>query len=130
MWALSIAVAESTTGARDLPESPRPPILVGPNVRITRSSPMPHVEMQIAASPVDAKTLIATAIATELDRDRCALFASFDGGYTWTETVLADLPATGSGDPQVAFAPDGTAYFTALGTLKIDGRDRFSLLLF
>lgn len=105
--------------------------LVGPNVMVSKSSPQPRVEMQIAANPKNAKNLIATAIETDLDGDRCKAYATFDGGYTWLETTLTELPETGSGDPQVAFGPDGTAYFTAIGEVRgDDGKTHFAAELF
>jgi len=75
--------------------------------------------------------LIGAAIVTEQDEDRCKTYASFDGGYSWRENTFADLPETGSGDPQIAFAPDGTAYFSALGEMRgDDGKRHFALALF
>jgi len=106
-------------------------ILVGPNVRVSRSSSLPRAEMEIAANPTNAKNLIGAAIVTELDGDHCKTYASFDGGYTWRETTFAELPESGTGDPQIAFAPDGTAYFSALGEIRgPDGKKHFSVGLF
>src|SRR5882724_3057900 len=106
-------------------------ILVGPNIRVSKSSDSPRVELMIAANPKNPKNLIGTAIVTEQDADRCKTYASFDGGYSWRENAFEDLPETGSGEPQIVFAADGTAYFSALGEMRgDDGKRHFALALF
>lgn len=124
----------TTAGVRDPTaqrsvQSPRR-ILVGPNVRVSRSSNDPRVELMIAANPTNAKNLIATSIVSSAHVDNCAVYASLDAGNTWTETIPAGLPMEGSGDPTVAFGTDGAAYFSALGRVTVDGRHAFSALLF
>ena len=84
-------------------------------------------ETPVAVNPVNASNLITGANDWNFN-DGCAVNASFDGGKTWTATLPngfvpgvtrftndPSVPGTGffdaGGDPQVAFGPDGTAYF-------------------
>src|SRR5207245_102945 len=84
-------------------------------------------ETPIAANPLNPSNLITGANDWNFN-DGCAVNASFDGGQTWTATLPngfvpgvtrftndPSVPGTGfcdaGGDPQVAFGPDGTAYF-------------------
>jgi hypothetical protein len=88
-------------------------------------------ETPLAVNPTDPDNLI-TGNNDWNYNDGCGVNASFDGGKTWTKTFpdgflpgitrYTDdpaLPGTGlydfGGDPAVAFAPDGTAYFTCFG---------------
>jgi hypothetical protein len=106
-------------------------IAVGPNVLVSRESNFPKVEMMVAANPKNPKNLIGTAIGSDPLRDGCKVYASFDGGNSWKEISVQELPKSGSGDPQVAFAPDGAAYFSALGlVLGDDGKDHFVVNVF
>jgi hypothetical protein len=128
---VGIAAILASTLLPRLLHAQNPAILVGPNIRVSKSSDSPRVEMMIAANPKNPKNLIGTAIVTEQDADRCKVYTSLDGGYTWREIAFADLPETGSGDPQIAFAADGTAYFSALGEMRGDeGKRHFALMLF
>jgi len=84
-------------------------------------------ETPIAANPLNASNLLTGANDWNPNFG-CAVNASFDGGQTWTPTLPngfipgvtrftndPSVPGTGAfdagGDPQVAFGPDGTAYF-------------------
>jgi hypothetical protein len=111
--------------------SPPMTIQVGPNILVSRGSDLPTVEMMVAANPRDARNLIGAAITTTPATEVCTAYASFDGGYSWVSAVPPGLPERGSGDPQVAFTPDGTAYFSALGLAPREaGRTRFSAFLY
>jgi len=90
-------------------------IEVGPNILVSRESALPKIQMMVAANPKNARNLLGTAIAATPIQDVCTVYVSFDGGYSWKAVVPPGLPDTGSGDPQVAFADDGTAYFSTLG---------------
>src|SRR5262245_34806440 len=106
-------------------------ILVGPNVRVSRSSNDPRVELMIASNPTNSRNLIGTSIVSGALVDTCVTYVSFDAGNTWRETGPAGLPEGGAGDPYVAFGADGIAYFSALGRVtSVDGRDQFAALLF
>ncbi len=52
----------------------------------------------------------------------CKTYATFDGGYSWSDATFADLQAYGAGDPQVAFTPNGTAIFSCLAFIKDNAR--------
>jgi BNR repeat-like domain len=96
-------------------------ILVGPNVMVSRESGYPNVELMIAANPKDARNLIGSAIVSTPVRDKCVIYSSMDDGNTWVMVDLPQLPADGSGNAQVAFGPDGTAYFSMLGQIIGEG---------
>ena len=75
-----------------------------------------HVESVLAVNPRDPNNLIAAAIVLA-ESDRIAVYASRDGGRTWSrathagrggETRFAGL------DPAVAFDRQGTAYFVSM----------------
>ncbi len=93
--------------------SAQPLISVGHNVQVSTANPNdPHDEVLMAADPVDAKRLLACVIVRQIDHMRTILYASFDGGVTWS-------PAHEHGDeiaadPTCAFGPDGKAYFASL----------------
>src|SRR5258708_3296832 len=106
-------------------------IRVGPNILVSRDSSLPRVELMVAANPKNANNLVGTAIAATPFTEVCTVYASFDGGSSWKTAAIPGLPESGSGDPQVAFVSDGTAYFSALGLVRTEtGKPRFSALLF
>jgi hypothetical protein len=106
------------------------PILVGPNVMVSRESGYPNVELMIAANPKNSRNLIGSAIVSTPVRDKCMVYTSMDGGNTWVMVDLPQLPADGSGNAQVAFALDGTAYFSMLGQIAAEGgRKQFVITL-
>lgn len=84
-------------------------------------------ETPIAVNPTDPQNLITGANDWNYN-DGCAMNASFDGGKSWTPALPNGylpgvtkftndpaVPGTGmydaGGDPQIAFGPDGTAYY-------------------
>src|SRR5262249_24705909 len=108
--ALVAASGVGDTFAQPRDQAPRR-ILVGPNVRVSRSSNDPRVELMIATNPTNPRNLIGTSIVSGALVETCATYTSLDGGNTWAETSPAGLPEGGAGDPQVAFGADGAAYF-------------------
>src|SRR5215469_8560915 len=103
-------------------------ILVGPNVLVSRESAYPNVELMLAANPRNPKNLVGAAIVTTPIGDHCAVYTSIDGGSTWRSVEFPQLPESGTGDPQVAFGVDGTAYFTALGQIANEKGERHMVL--
>jgi hypothetical protein len=105
-------------------------IVVEPDFLVTRDGDVPHVETMIAASPRKVTNLVAGAI-TLTSREGswgCKAYASQDGGRAWTPSPVAEQVATGGGDPQVGFTPNGTALFACLAFVKDDtGRTRAAL---
>jgi hypothetical protein len=95
--------------------------LRGANVLVSRESPYPNVETTIAANPKDARSLIGASIVSTPFMDRTTIYVSQDGGATWQSTYLHELADEGTGDPQVGFDADGTAYFSALGLVAQKG---------
>src|SRR6266852_5346689 len=93
-------------------------IVVGPNILVSRDGDMPHHELIITANPKDPKNLLGAAIThTRPDGGpACKTYASYDGGYTWTDMSFRDQQEFGGADPQVAFGFQGTGYFVALTT--------------
>jgi BNR repeat-like domain len=87
-------------------------VTVAPEVLVSRE-PVPHVEPYLAADLKDTNHLVAAVIKAVRTDDgnsiACATFTSFDGGKTWSGRRVPKLDKFGfSGDPWLAFAPDGT----------------------
>lgn len=93
----------------------QPVIRVGRDVPV---GPTPDgklmIEPHLAAHPSDPGRLLAVAMATEPDysEEYCLVFASSDGGLTWTPQRTK---GNGCGDPWLTLTAEG-AVLTALGT--------------
>ncbi len=83
----------------------------------------PQNEANIVVNPTNSSNLLTSANEYRIDGHE--VFVSTDGGATWTNVVLPGwTSSTGGqgvfarmsscGDPVLAFAPDGTAYFSGL----------------
>jgi hypothetical protein len=108
---VALVASLPTRSARaQTPQTPRR----GANVLVSSGSPFPKVETTIATNPSRPNVLIGGAIEDAPLNSRVVLYASHDAGGTWTSVPLPDLAPEGSGDPQVAFSPDGIAYASAL----------------
>ena len=99
----------------------RPLIFVGPNIVVSRDGDVPHVETTLAINSQNPKNLLGAAITLTGPYGgrgaACKTYASFDGGYTWTDATFPEQVAFGGADPQVAFGRDGTAYFVSLASV-------------
>src|ERR1035438_4279456 len=96
--------------AQAMAQATGPQLSIGPNILVSRDGDFPHVELTVAANPKQRKNLIGGAIAASQGGWGSRAYVSQDGGYSWTAVILTE----GLGvDPQVAFAPNGTAYFLA-----------------
>jgi hypothetical protein len=101
-------------------------ITVNTVVNVTRDTTSQN-ETPLAVNPRNPDNLV-TGNNDWNYNDGCGVNASFNGGKTWTKTLPdgfipgvtrftndPEIPGTGDGDfggdPAVAFAPDGTAYF-------------------
>lgn len=83
----------------------------------------PQNESNIVVNPTNSNNILTSANEYRLDGHE--VYASMDGGQTWSNVVLPGWTgATGGqglfarmtscGDPVVAFGPDGTAYYSGL----------------
>jgi len=88
-------------------------MIIGPNILVSRDGDVPHCETMIAANPRDPKNLVGGSIVgtTESASFVTKPYVSFDGGAEWNDI---NLPTGSSGDPQVGFGINGTAYFVGL----------------
>ncbi|HEY2322049.1 MAG TPA: sialidase family protein [Thermoanaerobaculia bacterium] len=103
-------------------------LIIEPDVLATHDTSTPHVEMMVAASPVDARRLLATTIVD----NRTKTYSSADGGYSWSGHDFEDPEVlAGGSDPQTLYTRRGTGVFVTLGTAKRpNGRARSSILVF
>ncbi len=125
---LCMSAVASLFPARNHP--PDPKMIIGPNILASRDGNFPHVELMIAANPKNKKNLLGAAMTmTRADGGlACKTYATFDGGYSWHDSVFLEQVTFGGADPQVAFSPHGTAYFAALARVKDEhGRTRSAL---
>jgi hypothetical protein len=104
---------QPTPGEAPAPHAYR--IAVGPEILVSRHPHQSHTELFIAANPLNANNLVATAMTTPSRAGgfSAVVFASHDGGNTWTSYHPPRLQQTGGSDPLVAFGAGGTAYFLA-----------------
>jgi photosystem II stability/assembly factor-like uncharacterized protein len=115
--ALKAALTATVLITQAVAQASAPHISSGPNILVSRDGDFPHVELTVAANPKQSKNLIGGAIAASRPQGGWGskAYVTQDGGYSWTAVILTE----GLGvDPQVAFAPNGTAYFLALGGVR------------
>ncbi|HXV18300.1 MAG TPA: hypothetical protein VD758_16050, partial [Gemmatimonadaceae bacterium] len=112
-----VAFAAACTGGQGASSAPVPSsglISVGPNVRVSSRFEEAHYETHAAAHPSDPGKLLATAIVyPKTGRRGTVVYASSDGGKTWTTSFQGDA-LENTGDPAVGYAPDGTGFFAVL----------------
>jgi hypothetical protein len=124
---LAFGCAQSSTSR--IREPTPPTIRVGPNVRVSDShSGDTHYEVVIAAHPRDASRLIAASIVYPegVASYGTIVYESSDGGSAWQRARgLSGLGHTG--DPALAYGPDGLAYYVASSLPDVGER---RLLLF
>ena len=109
--AILLAIA-ATLDAQQVPR-----VRVAPNVLVSRDPAVGHAELWVAAHQTDADRLVgmATTIRDVGSKVMLELYASADGGQTWTSAIPAHQLAKGGGDPIVGFSAQGTALGVALG---------------
>src|SRR5262249_45120142 len=110
--------------ADDAPRAYR--ILVEPNVQVSKDGPAPHVEPTAAACPTDPKVFLAAAMVFRASgpSQEVRVYASRDGGSTWADHLFPERTDTWTSDPQIGFAPDGTAY------ALMEGNGNFNTLFY
>lgn len=124
------SLAQSTSNARPNRDASEGSVVVGPNIQVSRDGNFPHFELMIAANPKNRKNLVGGVMTGSMADGgiACKTYSTFDGGYTWFDTVFPEQFANGGADPQIAFSPGGTVYFSALGDIKDEhGRTRSAL---
>jgi len=94
-------------------------VVVGPNVHVSRErADVQHREVVLAADPNRPGRLLAGSMIEYKGSPLppSVAYASGDGGRTWRLSLERKSPEDRSlsGDPAVAFGPDGVAYFTTL----------------
>lgn len=102
-------------------------IAVEPDYLVSRDGDVPHVEIMAAANPRDRRNLIAGAITYTRPEGGTAtkVYASLDGGISWSDVSFAEQLRWGGADPQVAFSAAGTAIFATLASAPDEsGRTR------
>lgn len=112
---LGAATATALDCGLSAPAEQSATITVGPNVQVsTNRGTEAHYEVHAAGHPSDPARLLATAIIyPTTGRRGTIVYASADGGASWTTSFQDDV-LENTGDPAVAYGPDGTAYFAAL----------------
>ena len=90
-------------------------VRIDSTVAVVPVGSIPQVEPHVAASPVDPDRIVAAAMTFPASADGAHIVAwySDDGGATWRDSGLRFA----GDDPWLAFAPDGTAYLSALGVV-------------
>jgi hypothetical protein len=124
--ALSLVAAVACSGSVSPLSEAHEDITVSAAVDVSQDTASEN-ETPLAVNPVNEKNLITGANDWNYN-DGCALNYSFNGGKTWSPTLPNGflpgvtrytndpaVPGTGfydaGGDPQIAFGPDGTAYY-------------------
>ena len=104
-----------TTGYAQAPISET--IEIGENILVSGDMPnRPHTEPFVAINPIDPNNLVVgTIMISGTGTWTCAVFASFDGGQSWTRTTpnFKDMSER-CGDPWIAFGKDNIVYFSVL----------------
>src|SRR5260221_6372003 len=137
-WAGIVAVAACCVALVAAPSISLQPgrsqdIRIGRNVRVNAASSVPLVEPHVSANPSDPAHLVGAAIVADPalafgPNQRCAAFASRDGGQTWQ---WHDFDVTECADPWVAVTPRGHAVIAVLGKyVHARDRTRVALLVF
>ena len=129
--AVLVAASPAFPDAAAAAEAPK--IVVGPNMLASRDGDFPHVELVVAANPKNAKSLVGGAITYARPEGGTAnrAYASTDGGASWKASEFPEQLKWGSGDPYVAFTPQGTAIFSGLAFITDDaGQTRAGLYVY
>lgn len=124
-WASSIEIIVLVAGLASAQKLPVR-VEIGPNVCVSDAG-VPHVELYVAAHPQNPQNLIVTATHVVSGQEGFVeTFSTSDGGNTWSVSHLPQLREVvarkeTSGwitDSSVTYAPDGTAYVSALAPMN------------
>lgn len=114
-----IALFSFTVSAQENQTSSAARIFVGPNLLVSRTdADTPHAETMLVVNPRDGRNLLGASIVftRQVYGTTCKVYASRDGGQTWTDASFPEQFRFGSADPQVGFGLHGTAYFLMLSS--------------
>jgi hypothetical protein len=100
-------------GARDAMAGTTSPGGVLPNVRVSEGG-YPVNSPSIAVNPNDSNNMVVGATDYNC-ASRVGVYASNDGGQTWTSTCIGVVGRGGCGEASVRFGVDGTAYVSGIG---------------
>jgi len=75
-------------------------------------------EQQVAVSPVNPLNLVAVWRDFRLGYRQVGVGVSHDGGYTWTDSLLQNVPYVWVSDPGITVSRDGTFYLVVLGFIS------------
>jgi hypothetical protein len=114
--------AASAADANASSSQEAPKITVGPNMLVSRDGDFSHAELGVSVNPRNPKNIIGAAITASRGEGgfACKTYASTDGGGSWVDSSFPEQLEFGGADPQVGFGLHGTAYFTALASVKDD----------
>jgi len=107
-------------------------VVVGPNILVSKDGDIPHVEVHSAINPQNRRNIITSAITLTSAEGGWAtkVYATQDGGVSWSDVRFPEEHQTGGGDPQVAFGIHGTAYHATLNSVKDESGTSRARLLF
>ena len=99
-------------------------ITVGTNMQVSaQRADQQHYEVQIAADPENSKHLLACSMRRANEPwHSVVVYASFDGGTTWNETL--HISEGYVSDPSCIYGPNGVAYVATLSTERGTEPDR------
>lgn len=100
------------------PAGPR--LVVEPNVLVSLDGDVSHAELYVAAHPTDPGKLIGmgTVFRDVGAKVTNEVFATSDGGQTWTGIDLPHQRRNGGGDPWVGYSRQGTGL--AIGLIRAE----------
>lgn len=104
-------------------------ITVGPNVQVSAAnSGRRHFEVLAAVDPGHSDRMLACSMAltTTTNARSVIVYASFDGGKTWTPT-LEDRRSDFVGDPACVYGFGDTAYAATLPIMKVHGEAEMAI---
>lgn len=79
--------------------------------------PFPLVESWLAVNPKDPDNLLASAMS--VSAEGAVIYASWDGGATWSGVKEPDGAEFPGGDPTLTFDAGGVAYFSTITPLRV-----------
>jgi hypothetical protein len=132
-----ILLVTSALLATELQEGAPLRVETGPNIRVSDKA-VPHIEPYIAAHPDNPQNLTISA-SQSIPRKGIIAKSYFttDGGKTWSSAPLPKMQEESLGsemefalDNWVAYAPDGSTYYSSLARMKLQEQWRTAILVY